>query len=188
MSSEVIAKEEILDTMLRPAASIAEKMIKVDHAGENGAVNIYRAQILASKIRARALVPQLAEFQRHEEEHRKIFGTYLSRNGIRRCVSYHACGLGGYVLGFVTGLVGPNAVAATTYAVESVVLKHLEEQLAYLEQHGRDAYDCVSAIYDDELKHHDEAEGHLSQDGFLTKVLIAIVKGCTELVVRFGMR
>ncbi len=188
MSSEVLAKEEFLNTMLRPADSIAEKMIKVDHAGENGAVNIYRAQILASKIRAKALVPQLAEFQRHEEEHRKIFGTYLSKNGIRRCVSYHACGFGGFALGFVTGLVGPNAVAATTYAVEGVVPKHLEEQLAYLEQHDRGTYDCVSAIYDDELKHHDEAESHLSQGRVLTKVLIAIVKGCTELVFRFGMR
>ncbi|MBL6938793.1 MAG: demethoxyubiquinone hydroxylase family protein [Alphaproteobacteria bacterium] len=43
---------------LRPAATVAEKMIKVDHAGENGAVNIYRAQRLVARIRAPSLLSQ----------------------------------------------------------------------------------------------------------------------------------
>ena len=58
---------------MRAAKTVAEKMIKVDHTGENGAVNIYRAQRLAASIRARSLLPQLKEFQEHEEEHREIF-------------------------------------------------------------------------------------------------------------------
>ena len=135
---------------LRPASSVAEKMIKVDHAGENGAVNIYRAQRLVARIRAPSRVKQLAEFQRHEEEHRAVFREYLASIGVRRCVSYHLCGAGGFALGFVTGLIGPSAIAATTFAVEHVVLRHLEVQLEYLRAAAPEARDCVNRIYEDE--------------------------------------
>jgi ubiquinone biosynthesis monooxygenase Coq7 len=173
---------------LRPARSVAEKMIKVDHAGENGAVNIYRAQRLVARIRAPSLLKQLAEFQRHEEEHRRIFRDHLDKIGVRPCVSYHFCCMGGFSLGLVTGLVGPSAIAATTFAVEHVVLRHLEDQLEYLRDASPEACDCVTRIYDDERGHHDAAEARLSRDGWLTRSLIAVVQLCTEQVIRIGMR
>jgi len=175
--------------MLRPAQTKAEKMIKVDHAGENGAVNIYRAQTLVARIRAPSLVTRLQHFQSHEEEHRRIFSAHLSDNGIRRCVSYHLNGIGGYMLGFVTAIIGPSAIAATTYAVESVVLEHLDQQMNYLQGTDTTAYKAVSAIYLDEKEHHEEAKQRL-QDGnpTLTRIMILIVKACTEAVIRFGMR
>jgi ubiquinone biosynthesis monooxygenase Coq7 len=174
--------------MLRPAVSRAEKMIKVDHAGENGAVNIYRAQKTVCLIRASKLLGQLASNQSHEEEHRQIFASYLAANGIRRCISYHLCGAGGYVLGLVTGLMGPGAVAATTYAVEHVVLRHLEEQLDYLKVQDPAAHDCVTRIVDDERAHHETAESQMQKGRFLTRVLVFVVSLCTESVIRFGMR
>ena len=173
---------------LRPAKTVAEKMIKVDHAGENGAVNIYRAQKLIARIRAPSLVRQLTEFQHHEEEHRAIFREYLASIGVRRCASYHFAGAGGFSLGFVTGLVGPSAIAATTFAVEHVVLRHLEEQLEYLKDASPEARDCVRRIHDDERAHHDTAQGQMSRKGWLTRVLIAVVQLCTETVIRIGMR
>ncbi|HEX2590964.1 MAG TPA: demethoxyubiquinone hydroxylase family protein [Rhizomicrobium sp.] len=173
---------------LRPARTVAEKMIKVDHAGENGAVNIYRAQRLVAQVRAPSLCGQLAEFQQHEESHRRIFAAHLEKIGVRRCVSYHLSAVGGYALGFVTGLIGPSAIAATTFAVEHVVLRHLEEQLDYLRTTSPDARDCVTQIYEDERRHHDIAEDHLVRDGWMTRVLIAVVQFSTEQVIRIGMR
>ena len=172
---------------LRPASTVAEKMIKVDHAGENGAVNIYRAQKLVARIRAPSLLHQLSEFQRHEEEHRRIFRDHLAAIGVRRCVSYHFSGAGGFSLGFVTGLIGPSAIAATTFAVEHVVLRHLEEQLEYLRDASPEAHACVRRIFEDERAHHDTAEAQLAR-GWLTRSLIGVVQICTELVIRIGMR
>ncbi len=172
----------------RPAKTIAEKMIKVDHVGENGAVNIYRAQRLAASFRAKHLLPQLKHFQGHEEEHREIFRQQLASWGVRRCVSYHASGIGGFTLGFITGLIGPSAIAATTYAVESVVLSHLETQLEYLNGADKDAYHCVERIVVDEKAHHDTAEAQIQSNTILTRVLIGVVKFSTEQVIRFGMR
>jgi len=173
---------------MRAAQSIAEKMIKVDHVGENGAVNIYRAQRFAAQIRCRSLIPQPREFQTHEEEHREVFRVHIAGKNIRRCISYHMAGLGGYTLGFITGLMGPNAIAATTYAVEDVVLSHLEHQMTYLAQNDTEAYQAVSQIYEDEKEHHDTAEVQMQEGKFLARVLIRVVKACTEAVIRFGMR
>lgn len=173
---------------MRRAETTSEKMIKVDHAGENGAVNIYRAQRLASQVRARRLLPELRHFQEHEEEHRHIFAAYLKDNGVRRCFSYHLCGIGGFGLGLVTGLIGPKAVYATTYAVENVVLDHLEHQMLVLRGTDDAAYDCVEKIVIDEREHHDSAKNQLGSEHILTRALISLVKLCTEAVIRLGMR
>ncbi|MFB9375157.1 demethoxyubiquinone hydroxylase family protein [Algimonas porphyrae] len=177
--------------MLRPARTPSEKMIKVDHAGENGAVNIYRAQRVGAAFHAlfgrENLRSHLAHFQEHEEEHRAIFAQYLKEAGVRRCVSYHLCGLGGWTLGLITGLMGSRDIHATTYAVESVVLEHLRHQLDHLGTADAKARKCVAAIYEDELSHHDSGQAGMG-DSRLEKLLVAIVKACTSGVIAFGMR
>jgi len=121
---------------MRPAKTKSEKMIKVDHAGEN----------------------------------------------------YHLCGLGGFALGIFTGLIGKKAIFATTYAVENVVLEHLKHQMAYLDPVDTAAYKCVNEIVIDEQEHHDHAHDNLDPDSKLSRLIIAIVKSCTEAVIKFGMR
>jgi len=188
MSHLVESENMLLKPHKRPASSMAEKMVKVDHAGENGAVNIYRAQYLASTFRSPRSKAQIKEFQRHEEKHRHIFKTYLEHAGVRRCVSYHLCGIGGFALGFITGLIGPSAVAATTYAVENVVLEHLQHQLPYLKENAPGAFMAVSAIYEDEKAHHDQAKAQMQEDKLMSKILVRIIRGCTQAVIWFGMR
>lgn len=55
--------------------ALGGRILKVDHAGEQGAVNIYRAQILAARFTAPARVPELCEFKSHEEQHRVVLAT-----------------------------------------------------------------------------------------------------------------
>lgn len=164
------------------------RIIKVNHAGEHGAVNIYRAQALVCRLTAPELVPVLREFQAHEEGHRARFLDYLQRSGVRRCRSYHFCGIGGYVLGFLTGSFGRSAVAATTVAVESVVLRHLEMQLCQLEDLDQDAHAAVAAIIDEEREHHDTADLEARQGRFWPGVLTPVVRGATELVIWLGLK
>lgn len=170
------------------ALSLAGRLIKVNHAGEHGAVNIYKAQVLVCRLTAPTLVPMLREFQGHEETHRSIFLTYLRSTGVRRCRSYHFCGAGGYVLGLLTGLFGKSAVAATTVAVERVVLKHLETQLEQLRHIDADAHAAVSAIVQDERQHHDQANLESLQGKLWLRVLMPIVSGATELVIWLGLK
>ena len=148
------------------ANAFADRVLKVDHAGEHGAVNIYAGQMLVARLTARDLVPQLAEFQSHERRHRAIFQAELARRGVRRCRSYHVCGIGGFVLGFITALFGRGAIAATTVAVERVVLRHLQGQISALR--GSDDADLrtLSEIVSEEQQHHDLSARHVPRSRF----------------------
>jgi len=103
-------------------------VLKVNHAGEFGAICIYSGQLFIARLTAPSLIPELIEFRSHEKKHMAIFWAELQRRGVRRCRSYYFCGFGGYLLGLFTGLFGINAIAATTVAVERVVLAHLKHK------------------------------------------------------------
>jgi ubiquinone biosynthesis monooxygenase Coq7 len=129
---------------------------------------------------------RLAEFRRHEQRHRAIFGAELRRRGQRHCRSYWLCGLGGYLLGMLTGLFGRSAIAATTVAVESVVLRHLEQQLVALRGTDPAAAAAISAIISDEQHHHDQSATHLPAGRFWPRVLTPMVSASMRAVIWLG--
>ena len=112
----------------------------------------------------------------------------LQRRGRPRCRSYWLCGLGGYLLGLITGLLGRRAIAATTVAVEAVVLKHLEHQLSVLSDSDPAATTAISAIVSEERQHHDQSEAHLEGHGFWRATIEPVVSVSTEAVIWLGMR
>jgi len=172
----------------RPTPSHADRCLRVNHAGENGAVNIYRAQRLVCFWRDDELKRELEEFRAHEERHREIFAAELARRGVRRCRSYGLCGVGGFVLGFFTGLCGRASIAAVTVAVESVVLRHLEVQLREFDGVDPAAHAAVSAIVDDERTHHDQAAMEPRQGIFWPRIIRPTVSAATEFVIWSGMK
>ena len=175
--------------VLQPIATdLGNRIIKVDHAGEHGAVNIYTGQIFFARLTAPHLVPELSEFRAHEVRHRAIFAGELERRAHPRCRSYWLCGIGGMMLGLVTGLLGPSAIAATTVAVESVVLGHLEHQIASLSASDPAAVDAISAIVAEEQQHHDRSLGPAQAGRFWPRVLTPIVSASTQAVIWLGMR
>jgi ubiquinone biosynthesis monooxygenase Coq7 len=85
---------DLVDNM-SPRTKFGDRVMKVNHAGEYGAIHIYTGQMFMARNRARALLAQLHEFKTHEERHRAIFATELQRRGVRRCRSYWLSGVGG---------------------------------------------------------------------------------------------
>lgn len=168
--------------------AIGGTILKVNHAGEHGAVNIYRAQAQVSRWLRPRLVDELRALQAHEERHRTIFWTEMQRRGQHRCRSYHLCGLGGWLLGAITGILGPAAIASTTVGVERVVLDHLAEQRILLADLDADAYAAVAAIEADERAHHDRAAGAVPDAWIWRRLLIPAVSGVTQCVIWAGMR
>lgn len=168
--------------------ALGNRILKVNHAGEHGAINIYRAQLLTSHWRSRQFVAELQHFLAHEKRHRDIFAKELERRGLRRCVSFHLCGVGGWVLGLLTGIAGKKAIAATSVAVEHVVLRHLEQQLIELAGHDAAAHEAVLAIIEDEKEHHDRSAQLLAEPNLWLRFLMPIVSWSTESVIWLGMR
>jgi 3-demethoxyubiquinol 3-hydroxylase len=173
---------------LKRGETLGDRVMKVDHAGEHGAICIYRAQRWFARWRAPDMVAELTGFLAHERRHRALFGAELARRGRRRCRSYHLCGLGGFVLGAVTGVFGRRAIAATTVAIETVVLRHMHEQVAALSASDRAAAETLRDVIADEQEHHDVSDRRLAPPGFWPRVVHPVVAVSTEAVIWLGMR
>ena len=96
--------------------------------------------------------------------------------------------MGGFILGVVTGAFGRRAIAATTVAVERVVLRHLEQQLTLLSGKDEMATEAIASIVTEERQHHDQSATHIAFDRFWSRILSPIVSASTEAVIWIGMR
>lgn len=130
-----------------------ERIIRVDHAGERGAIGIYSAQLTIARILYKDMVPVLEDMLSHEREHYLTFDRLLKARGIRHCYGLAFWTLGGTMLGTVTALLGRNAVWVCTDSIETTVLHHLQWQLAFLKIHDIEAHAAVVSIKRDEENH-----------------------------------
>ncbi|MGF7150450.1 ubiquinone biosynthesis monooxygenase Coq7 [Sphingomonas zeicaulis] len=173
---------------LAPGEVLGDRVMKVDHAGEHGAVCAYRAQRWMARWRAPGLVAEIDAFIAHERSHRAAFGGELTRRGRPRCRSFLLCGAGGFVLGALTGLTGRQAIAATTVAIERVVLRHMEAQIEALAGRDDEAVTLLRTIIRDERAHHDASLDHLGGSKVWRALIEPIVAVSTEAVIWLGMR
>jgi 3-demethoxyubiquinol 3-hydroxylase len=177
-----------MSAVLSPSSNpLAAKYLRVNHAGEFGAVQIYRAQIQVGRLLRRKSTAMLESFLAHERRHLAIFAAILAARRIPRCTSYYLCGLGGYLLGLATALLGERYIMICTHAVETVVNRHLEDQLASLAS-DPEAHAAVASIVEDELEHRDLAGAKVGRERLLGRAVRTIVIASTEAVIWLGMR
>ena len=154
---------------------LLESFLRSDHAGEVGAVYIYKGILSIAKD------PALVEFsKRHletEKEHLRKIEEVLPVSKRSKLVGIWK--VAGYLLGFLPSLFGSRIVFATIEAVESFVEDHYEEQLKYLRaQNDPDQalIDLLQSCQDDEIEHKNEsAIKKRSTPGFLLKFWMKIV-------------
>jgi len=168
--------------------TLGDRVMKVDHAGEHGAICIYRAQRWMARWRAPDMVAEIDGFLQHERRHRDIFSAELARRGRGRCRSFLACGVGGFVLGGATGLLGRHAIAATTLSIETVVLRHMREQIEALDGIDPQAAAALRDVIADEQAHHDASELRLKRGTIWSVILNPLIAASTEAVIWMGMR
>ena len=164
--------------------AIIRDILRVDHAGEHGAIRIYRAQIAAARRIAPDIVPQLEEALADERRHCATFETALRKRGERSCNLLSLWGVGGTVLGFSTALLGREAILVCTEAVERTVHRHMDEQVAWLASREAGLATVIGAIREEEVAHLDRAGG--ARSGSSTtwlRALDRIVAAATELLV-----
>jgi ubiquinone biosynthesis monooxygenase Coq7 len=165
-----------------------ERILRVDHAGERGAVSIYKAQIMVARYLWPSHVPALQEMLSHELAHFALFKAELERRNIRACYALGLWNIGGAVLGFITALLGPKAIWSCTAAIEQTVYKHLLEQMAFLERHDSAALLAVQSIEQDEKSHLAHA---LDQGGGpigTNRLIWALVSSSTFIAIWLSQR
>lgn len=165
------------------SARTIRRILKVNHAGEYGAIRIYRAQIWVSKRLYPDVVPFLEETRGHEIEHCALFGGAMPARNARPCRVMSLWGNGGYILGFLTALMGRQGIWVCTAAVESAVHRHLEDQVAFLRTRDPELRDLILGIQDEELGHLNHAEENIVANGWGWRLLRGSVSIVTDLLI-----
>lgn len=148
-----------------------EAYLRVNHAGETAAIQIYKMQIVVSKWFKLPSLGVLEDFMVHEKAHQKIFFDELKKRNMRTCYALPVWKFLGGMLGFVTALMGQEAIWICTYSVEKVVANHLKEQKLSLENIDPDFIEIIDQISKDELMHQEYAESHSRRNTLLGKFI-----------------
>jgi ubiquinone biosynthesis monooxygenase Coq7 len=162
-----------------------EEMIRVDHAGEFGAVQIYRGQrAVFERIPGKAhIAAQIAEMEAGEQEHLRTFDQMVLERGVRPTVMAPLWRLAGFGLGAATALMGEKAAHACTEAVEEVIEEHYSEQSRALGEDEAEFRDTIDRFRADEVAHKNLAieEGAREAPGY--PLLSAVIKfGCRAAI------
>jgi ubiquinone biosynthesis monooxygenase Coq7 len=159
------------------------RILKVNHAGEYGAIRLYRAQAWV----ARRLYPDvfsfLEETLRHEIRHCSLFQDAMPKRGARPCRVMSLWGKSELALGFLTSLVGRRGIWICTAAVESAVHRHLEDQLYFLRDRDAELHSLILSIQQEELGHLHHAQERIAPEALWSRVLSTFISGCTDAVI-----
>ncbi len=165
-------------------------MIRVDHAGEYGAVRIYQGQLAVLGVspataRAADLVRHMAA---QEDHHLETFDRLIAERDVRPTALAPVWHVAGFALGAVTALMGEKAAMACTEAVEEVIDAHYEAQQAKLKGRDAELEDVVARFRAEEIEHRDTARAEGAKDAPGYPILTGLVKAGCRLAIRLSAR
>ena len=166
------------------SARLAE-ILRVDHAGELGAVHIYRGQraVLGAAKGHERIAGQLEEMEGHEAVHLARFDQLLNEHQVRPTVMTPLWRAAAFTLGAGTALLGEKAAHACTEAVENVIEQHYASQIAELEGRDPELAAELSKFRDEELAHRDQALEEGARDAPGYPILSAVIRaGCKAAI------
>ncbi len=170
-------------------ARMAE-ILRVDHAGEYGAVQIYKAQraVFAGLAGKEGLTRDLTEMQGHETVHKERFDALLNEHRVRPTVLLPLWHMAAVGLGVGTALMGEKAAHACTEAVESVIEKHYADQIEELKDPDPVLAAELTKFRDEELAHHDHAIEHGSREAPAYRLLSSVIKAGCRVAIKVSER
>lgn len=137
-----LTKEELLARILR-----------VDQAGELGAVRIYQGQrAVLGRGRHGPLLTKMLEQEKH---HLETFDRLISERRVRPTMMRPLWHIAGFALGAGTALLGERAAMACTVAVEEAIDEHYAEQAAMLGEDEAELKATIEKFREEELEHRD---------------------------------
>jgi len=137
-------------------AEMVERMIRVDHAGEYGAVRIYEGQMaVLGETKSGPVIKHMAE---QEEVHLATFNDLVADRRVRPTALLPLWHLAGFALGAGTALMGEKAAHACTVAVEEAIDEHYAAQIEALDGEDEEGLrETFEKFRQEELEHHDTA-------------------------------
>ena len=164
---------------------ILEEIIRVDHAGERGAIKIYEGQLLAlSTIKQdKNLKKIIEEMKEHEKEHLEYFEKEIQKRKMRPTYLLPLWDLMGVSLGFGSALLGKKATLLCTASVEEVIEDHYENQLGKIGEDEKDLKTKIEKFKGDEANHKNTAyESGASRTGIYS-IMDKIIRTGSKIAI-----
>ncbi len=165
-----------------------EEFIRVDHAGERGAVKIYEGQLLALNtiVKDENLKKTIEDMKVHEIEHCQFFEKEIKKRNIKPTKLLPLWDLLGVGLGFGSTLLGKKAAMLCTASVEEVIDKHYLDQINQLGPEEKELKRKITKFREDELHHKDIAyEKGASKKG-LYSIMDKIIKTGSKIAINIS--
>ena len=165
---------------------LVERVIRVDQAGEFGAVRIYEGQLAALRWTGRAngdAGRKIAAMARAEREHRATFDRLMTQRRVRPTALSPVWDLAGFALGAATALMGDKAAMACTVAVEETIDEHYASQAAALGDDEADLRATVEKFRAEEIAHRDEALASGAEQAPAYELLTRAIKTGSKLAI-----
>lgn len=168
-----------------------EEMIRVDHAGEYGAVRIYQGQLAVFKHlpHKRETADALARMADDEKVHLDRFNKIVNERGVRPTALNPIWHVAGFALGAATALLGEKAAHACTEAVETVIDEHYAAQVKRLDAMGeaeKPLRDTIEKFRLEELEHRDEAIAKGAKDAPAYPLLSSVIKTACRVAIKLS--
>ena len=174
--------------MKKTSKNKIEEFIRVDHAGERGAIKIYDGQLLALNtiIKNDELKKKIEEMRVHEKEHCDYFEKEIKRRNIKPTKFLPLWDLLGVGLGFGSTLIGKKAAMLCTASVEEVIDEHYQNQINQLKNDEKELKSKIIKFRDDEIHHKDIAyEEGATKEGFYS-IMDKIIKTGSKIAIRIS--
>lgn len=157
-------------------------MLRVNLAGEQGAMRIYEGQLAVLKNHPSA--PLLTHMKEQEIGHAQNFEKWVIESHVRPTLLHPLWHVSGYALGVITGALGERAAMTCTAAVEEVIDEHYEKQLVRLKDHNPALSELIATCQQDERDHRDIALEH----GPTYPLLSAAIKTASRIAIWLSER
>jgi ubiquinone biosynthesis monooxygenase Coq7 len=160
----------------------ADSMLRVDQAGEYGAMRIYAGQlaVLGDRHPAARIIARMAA---QEQRHLDHFDGLMTSRRVRPTLLQPLWKVAGHALGAATALISPRAAMACTVAVETEIERHYDKQLTSLADHDPELTEAIDEFRRDEIEHRDIALAAGARETAAYSLLSAVIRaGCRAAI------
>lgn len=161
-----------------------KEIVRVNHAGEMGAIEIYKGQLAV--LKNKQISKEILSMLKQEEKHYKTFCELLLKHNIRPTLLSPLWKVGGFSLGVFTAILGRESTMACTEAIEEVIVKHYERQTKYLKNNKNQLYKITSKFAKEEQEHMNVANKSGTGRGIRFTLLKSGIKSMSKLAIKIA--
>ena len=165
-----------------------EEFLRVDHAGERGAIKIYEGQLLAlnTLVIDDKLKKMIEEMKNHEKEHLDFFNKEIKKRNIKPTKLLPLWDLLGVGLGFGSAIMGKKATMLCTASVEEVIDGHYQNQLNQINSDEKILKEKIKKFRDDEIHHKNIAYDNGASKEGLYSIFDKIIKTGSKIAINIS--